>query len=232
MTNKYLIPIIGAISLATIGGLAYTQLNQGAKTSTKVSVNVSSQQSLAISSFPVLISSSSQMSSSSLVKVSSSAKVEEVKSKDEVVESVVKVESVKQVTKPISTQTCNLPESESLIKTDNGCFELGISVNTLSTTSDDNYHPKSSEELKNVIKNAAKDYYLRTKSKILTKEVNVNISGTKRLSDTNFELYVSIGDPDYLRAQGNDMQSDSGRFNAIYNLNFENNKWQAVFNKD
>ena len=98
MNNKILIPIIGALSLATLGGLAYTQLSQGTKPSTKVSVNISSQQSLTSSSFPMLVSSSSQMPNSSVAIASSSVKVEEVKSQEVKVESVVKVENAKLAT--------------------------------------------------------------------------------------------------------------------------------------
>ena len=86
MTNKYLIPIIGVLSLATISGLVYAQQNKSAN---KIAINTSiQQQSLPISSLPTQISSSSQMPSSSVVSVSSTAKVEEVKSQEAKVESV------------------------------------------------------------------------------------------------------------------------------------------------
>ena len=223
MSNKILIPLIVVLSLITVGVASLTQLN---KPSEKVAVVTSPAIESSVKS-QVTVSSTIQTNSSvgvSSAQTSSAQKVEESKSQDN-----IKVESK---TPAQVNSKCNLPESENLVKTEDGCFNLGISVNTFSTTSEDIYHPKYSDELKNVIILAAKDYYSKSKSTVVTKEAVLNIGGTQKISETSFKLYISIGDPDYLRSQGYNMQSDRTRFNGIYDLNFVNNKWQINFNKD
>ena len=221
MTTKLIITSIAILTSMTVGIVALTQVY---KSNTKVAM-VSSSSSV-LSSLGSVASSSTAVQSSSVVAGVESTTPKPAPS----VETPPKVVESKKATQ--NNYNCNLSESENLIKTDDGCFELGVSVNTFSTTDEDVYHPKYSNELKNVTSLAAKDYYSKVKSKIVTKKIVVYIAGTKKISETKFELFISIGDPDYLQSQGYDTQSDRTRFNATYYLIYENNKWQTTFNKE
>ena len=93
MSNKLIIPIIAALSVASISSFAFAQLyqvNKVNKSTVQISVSISSESATSSTSQARVGSGSSQVLSSSTVNVLSSVKVEEPK-----VESVPKVESAK-----------------------------------------------------------------------------------------------------------------------------------------
>jgi hypothetical protein len=188
MSNKTLIPIIIILSLITIGVASLTQFS---KVPNKVGVNSSSE---------IVSSDKSQVfSSSSLVQIANSSSV--ASSAQKVVESD-KIESQAVVSNTIN---CNLPESETLVKTEDGCFNIAYSVgpNTFFKweNMDPNIEPNfyllyNSESNVKIAKEIAKDFFVKFKEKVVIEDskyyTQLNIGSVNRKGDVfTINTYIS-----------------------------------------
>lgn len=215
MSSKTQALIVAIIAVIAISGIYILTKSRPAEIVPNNSISSSSQVSNSSSSRAVLSSSSVIVSSSSI----GVSKVIEVP----------KTSGVAIIPKP-QTQ-CNLPESENLVKTEDGCFEIGVGVNTFSDGSDYGNQNKliQNVETSNLLKKIAKEYYLKNLNQIVTKNDPININGSQFVSNNNFKLFLSIGDPDYLKSKGYNLQSDRSRFNAIYKIYKNGNQWKYEF---
>ncbi len=216
MSNKTIIPIIIVLSLITIGVASLTQVKRSdPKLVLNTSLSSVSENKSSSVSNPALSSTSS---------VSSVPKVEESK----VLESV-KVESVAPKIKSVE---CNLPESENLVKTDLGCFNIFVNPifnfsyeNTSGNFENSNPpNPKYSKELEFYYKNnIGKDFYNRIKEQSITQPIEITVTGTQKISDGGYKLFYTSSDIEYLK-NNNQNNSGAGRFNAVYKVSVTNNK--------
>lgn len=119
---------------------------------------------------------------------------------------------------------CSSTKSETIITTDVGCFGFGYSFNTFSQEKNDS-RPVETPQSIEAIKNIAKDYYKLNKNKVLSKEISVIVGGVECVGKNKYKVYVTIPDPDYSISKGISINTDSYRFNGIYNLEFKDNSW-------
>ena len=173
MSNKILVLIIVVLALITIGVASLTQLN---KSPEKLAMNSSSEITSSVKAQIVSRSSLAQSQTSSSV----------VYSAQKVVESV-KVES--QTVVPNSPK-CNLPESENLVKTEDGCFEKIIwSPNEGLVHSDPNFEP-----IKKIENEILIDYFKKVKANFISDKKFINLVFYKKIDDSNYETSLSVQD--------------------------------------
>ena len=172
--------VIGATSIFIIG----QNRQQIKSTSTQSSSAVSSIKSLVVFS-----SSQSQILSSSLI-VGQSSVVTSVKAESQVAVS--------------NFPKCNLPESENLVKTDNGCFEVehifaDASIFKNPSLSDEINKNKffDTVENRNLVKLIATNYYNKIRSKFVSPNHKIATIDSKKLSNNEFSLSVIISDQEY-----------------------------------
>ena len=216
MTNKFIIPLIVVLSLITIGVVSLTQLN---KSSEKVALNTSSATVSSVK--PQVVIGSSSIQGISSVAVSSSQKVEESK-----VESVVTVESKKPVQ---DNSKCNLPESENLVKTEDGCFIFSSGGRVTGTNS---ISEGELDSLNIYFKQAAINYYSKVNSKFLSSQHFINANYTKKINDTSFEVYLGMIDAEYYNKKYVNVPGDYSDLNtAKYSIskNLTTAKWSYQF---
>ena len=174
MSNKILISVIIVLSLITIGVASLKQFN---KIPEKLALNSSLE---IISSVKALVVSSSSVvqSSSSYMVVSSAQKLEE---------GSVKTESQTIIS---NSPKCNLPESENLVKTEDGCFEKIIwSPNEGLVHSDPNFEP-----IKKIENEILIDYFKKVKANFISDKKFINLVFYKKIDDSNYETSLSVQD--------------------------------------
>ena len=195
--------------------LTNTQLN---KSSEKVAV-VTSSAAISIVKSQVVISSQNVQANFS--GVSSAQKVEESK-----VDSVVTAENKKLVQ---DNSNCNLPESENLVKTDDGCFVFSSGGRIAGT------NPISVEELDSLniyFKQAAINYYTKVNSKFLSNQHFINANYTKKINDTSFEVYLGMIDAEYYNKKYGNVPGDYSDLNTakyLISKNLTTDKWSYQF---
>jgi hypothetical protein len=218
MSNKILIPVIIVLSLITIGVASLTQLNKAPE---KVTMNTNQSSEIVSSIKSQIVSSSSLVQSlvSSTSVVSSTQKV---------------VESVKNESHAATPNTakCNLPESENLVKTEDGCFVIGVNkiFNFSHEKMDGNYinsdpkNPPYSEELEYYYKNIlGVDFYNRVKNLSISRPIEISVTGTTKISDNLFKIRLNFSDTEYLKSI-NTPPSGVSRFGANYVITLGSNK--------
>jgi hypothetical protein len=211
MSNKFLIPLIIVLSLITIGVASLTQLN---KTPEKVAMNKSSEIVSSVKTQIVSSSSSAQSQTSSSV----------ISSAQKVVESV-KTES--QTTIP-NTEKCNLPESENLVKTEDGCFRYSIGGRM---QGENRVSENEMKFLEQFYLPVAKDYYRKISDKFISNYHILRIDYTSKISENQFEFLIGMDDLEYIKkkygnAPGDYAEINQARYSVFKNLN---NTWSFQF---
>ena len=206
MSNTYKI-IIAAIAVTVLGATSIFIIGQNHQEDKPItpqsSLSVSSVKSLMVSS-----SSQSQILSSSSIVTQTS------------VVSLVKAESQVAIS---NTTKCNLPESENLVKTEDGCFELltygAIYKNpSFDEKQNANLLFKNDQNLK-LVNEITKNYYSKIKDKIISKNNKIAIFGSKKLSNNEFSLALAIIDPEYFIKNLTKQEGQYGdRYNATYSI--------------
>jgi hypothetical protein len=174
MSNKFLIPLIIILSLITIGVASLTQLNKG---SGKVTINQSSEVISSLKTEAMYSSSSVQTQVYASSVVSSAQKV---------------MESVKVESQPVIsiTSKCNLPESENLVKTEDGCFEKIIwTPNEGLLPSDPNF-----VSIKKIENEILIDYFQKVKANFISDKKIINLVFYKKKDNSNYEMSLSVQD--------------------------------------
>jgi hypothetical protein len=206
MQNKIIIPTIIAFAIILTGIVALAQYN-----SNKVVSNLNSSSSSAVSSGSSLVVSS-VVTMSSAPTIASSSTISSLS------------------TNQPQLATCNLPESDNLVKTEDGCFEIAYWLDGGGLFKGDCVGKCSDETLKNqlfksqdnikILNKIAENYYKLIKNEIVTKNPVVIIPSSKKIDD-GFELNVVTRDFEYFKQfdqQTNDNNSFGLRKYAKYLL--------------
>jgi hypothetical protein len=185
MSSKTQALIVAIIAVIAISGIYILTKSRPVENPSNVSVSSSSQ----IASFS---SSKAVLSSSSVIVSSSSTGVSKV------VEAP-KTSEVAIVPKPQAQ--CNLPESENLVKTEEGCFTFSVGGRILGQNIPTELETKF---LNAYFPEISKNYYQKIKSKFISKEKYLEINYIKKIDENDFEFYIGMTDFDYyLQKYGN-----------------------------
>ena len=186
MSNTYKI-IIAAIAVTVLGATSIFLVGRNREQNV-----VSTQSSSSVSSIKSQIVSNSSFSQSQ-VAFSSSIVTQTSLS--------VKAESQVAIS---NTTKCNLPYSENLVKTDNGCFEIeyifaDVSIFKNSSLPDEINKNKffDTYENRNLVKLISTDYYNKIRSKFVSPIHKIATVDSKKLSDNEFSLSLIISDQEY-----------------------------------
>ena len=177
MSNTYKV-IIAALAIAVLGATSIFIIGQNRAENKGINTQISSAIS-SVKSKVVSSSSQSQILSSSSILAQNSAATS-IKTESQIVVS--------------NTTKCNLPESENLVKTEDGCFNLFYSYFD-SEVFKDNSIPENSpfnenklfnnEYSKNIVNKIAIDFYIKNKSSVKTNNYYIRSGiNSKKLNNT------------------------------------------------
>lgn len=228
MSNTYKI-IAAVLALLIIGATSIFLIGQnGLEIKTLISSSSSSVSTIKSQEVSSLRSSQIVSTSSSVSATVNSITLQ--------ISSSVKAESQVVVSK---TTKCNLLESENLVKTDQGCFELIFSIADSEIFKSKEYPENVNSNLLfknetnvNFIKEAAKDYYKRVSSKFISKKHSIFVSNTKKMAEHNFSISFSMVDEDYIKINPKvNVGAMLTRYNANYILTLINHN-EDINNKN
>jgi hypothetical protein len=121
------------------------------------------------------------------------------------VSKVAEMPTKSQATSSTTSQSsnCNLPESENLVKTDDGCFEVefvyaDVSIFKDSITNNQNYNKfYDTSANRDILKSIAKDYFFKIKNKLVNSNHKITFHNSKKNNENNFSLSTTFNDQDY-----------------------------------
>ena len=122
--------------------------------------------------------------------------------------------------------------NETLVETNNGCFHLTYGINDIYIFKQNNLSNElnynllyDNESNRSIVKNIARDYYSRFKSKSVDSKFYVWIIKIEKKSSTNFELEFAFYDQKYKQYNNIINSPYSYRCKSTYSIYNQNNEW-------
>jgi hypothetical protein len=212
MNIKILISTISVISIILIGIISFATFNN--KTN-----NTATQLTSSTVARSSLLTNSSQSSIAKSITTGStlSSQQSEIKSSTLAVQSSI-------VQPVVTTPVCNLPESDNLVKTEDGCFELVWGFGDSDVFKSKDYVEEANNNLLfksesniSLLKKLSMDYYKKIKNKFVSTDHKITFLGSQKKETKKFEIYLSIIDVQYFNGSLNN-NPFALRLNSIYTI--------------
>jgi hypothetical protein len=178
------------------------------------------------------IASSVAVIQTDVLPTQTSSKVEEASK-------VVEVRTKSQIINSISTQTsnCNLPESENLVKTEDGCFTFlksgynGIFKKSTYPDSTNQNLLYDTESNNILLVDIAKNYFSKIKSNYVSKNKTISTLTLSKSKNNEFTLSIAMIDLDFFKQNPSKQEGQNAdRYNSIYTITQQSDKtWSYQF---